>query len=826
MEMLKNLRLGPKIILAFGICLALLVVVGLVGVLGVSSVKGGVKEIGEVRLPSVEAINEINMGMNEVLVGTRGLVNRRMFTDRAVRQAQFDYIAGTGQYEGYGFARIGKAISVYEPLPQTAEEARLWQEFKPQYEAFKAETEAFLSSIKEKERLEAEGVNVGNTEDPRVKALDDEAFGLMMSARDKWQLADQTIEALTEENMRASEASRASAYSAATASTVAVVVALAVGACLAVLLGLYFARNVKGIVGGLMGETESLVRKAVGGELDARGDPQKINFEFRPIMEGFNATLDAVVGYIENMPAPVIVMDRELNLKYANLAAAGAIGAPAEQLKGSKCYQHVQGTDCQTQNCAVMRAMREGNTVSSEMTAHPGGRGEMEVGYVGFPVKDASGEIVGGAELVNDLTEIKRAARRMEKLGDFQARETEKLIAAMEKLAVGDLDISLSVEEGDEDVREARESYLAIKRGLDQMVGYLKEMAGVAEDIASRRLDREDKPLSERDVFGNAFLAMVEGLNEALSQVNATAEQVSSASRQISSSSQSLAQGATEQASSLEEVTASIEEITAMSKQNAEGAESARQLSQEARASSEKADEAMGRMEESIQTIKASSDETSKIIKTIDEIAFQTNLLALNAAVEAARAGEAGKGFAVVAEEVRNLAMRSAEAAKNTAALIQESVQNTETGVKITAEVASALKEIRESFEKVNNLVAEIAASSREQLQGIEQVNQAMAEMDKITQQNAAGAEESAAAAEELAAQGATLAEMMATFRLAGGNGSAPSAKAPAAARRKVAARVGAAASPQAAADNGGGDGGLKVRPEEVIPFDDDFSEF
>ncbi|MBC7229583.1 MAG: cache domain-containing protein [Actinobacteria bacterium] len=600
------------------------------------------------------------------------------------------------------------------------------------------------------------------------------------------------------------------------------------GGFLVIMAALFFSmgRSISGEVKKINLAAQRVYKEVIAGDLAYRADPALVGMEFRPIMEGFNATLDAVVGYIENMPAPVIVMDRELNLKYANLAAAGAIGAPAEQLKGSKCYQHVQGTDCQTQNCAVMRAMREGNTVSSEMTAHPGGRGEMEVGYVGFPVKDASGEIVGGAELVNDLTEIKRAARRMEKLGDFQARETEKIIAAMEKLAVGDLDISLSVEEGDEDVREARESYLAIKRGLDQMVGYLKEMAGVAEDIASRRLDREVKPLSERDVFGNAFLAMVEGLNEALSQVNATAEQVSSASRQISSSSQSLAQGATEQASSLEEVTASIEEITAMSKQNAEGAESARQLSQEARASSEKADEAMGRMEESIQTIKASSDETSKIIKTIDEIAFQTNLLALNAAVEAARAGEAGKGFAVVAEEVRNLAMRSAEAAKNTAALIQESVQNTETGVKITAEVASALKEIRESFEKVNNLVAEIAASSREQLQGIEQVNQAMAEMDKITQQNAAGAEESAAAAEELAAQGATLAEMMATFRLAGGNGSAPSAKAPAAARRKVAARVGAAASPQAAADNGGGDGGLKVRPEEVIPFDDDFSEF
>ncbi len=235
------------------------------------------------------------------------------------------------------------------------------------------------------------------------------------------------------------------------------------------------------------------------------------------------------------------------------------------------------------------------------------------------------------------------------------------------------------------------------------------------------------------------------------------AQQTASAAGQVSGSSQSLAQGASEQAAALEETTSALQEMSSMTRKNAESAGQATDLAGEAKSSADKGNAAMTRMSEAITSIQKSAQDTAKIIKVIDEIAFQTNLLALNAAVEAARAGEAGKGFAVVAEEVRNLAMRSAEAAKNTASLIEESVQASRNGVAISTDVGNTLSEINVSVAKVNDLIAEIARSSQEQSRGIDQVNQAVTQMDQVTQSSAANAEESAAAAEELSSQAAQL---------------------------------------------------------------------
>lgn len=242
-------------------------------------------------------------------------------------------------------------------------------------------------------------------------------------------------------------------------------------------------------------------------------------------------------------------------------------------------------------------------------------------------------------------------------------------------------------------------------------------------------------------------------LRKLIGELGSGSAMVAEASSQVASASQSLAEGASEQASSLEETSAAIEELTSMVKRNAESAQQAKELSTQTRSAADSSAAGVERMQEAMDAIRNSNSDVAKIIKSIDEIAFQTNILALNAAVEAARAGEAGAGFSVVAEEVRSLAQRSALAARETAEKIEDALAKTADGVQVTRTVADSLQEIITKARSVDDLVGDIATASREQSEGITQVNSAITQMDKVTQTNAASAEESASAAEEMNGQ-------------------------------------------------------------------------
>ncbi len=305
-----------------------------------------------------------------------------------------------------------------------------------------------------------------------------------------------------------------------------------------------------------------------------------------------------------------------------------------------------------------------------------------------------------------------------------------------------------------------------LKNSLNNTLESLRELAKASSQIAEGDLTVEVTPKSGVDAMGKAISQIVQNMNSLLGKVNRAVNQISDGSEQIASSSQSLAQGSTEQASSLEEVSASMTELASQTVANAENANQANSLADAGRSNAQTGDEQMKEMITAMSTIEESSQNISKIIKVIDEIAFQTNLLALNAAVEAARAGVHGKGFAVVANEVRSLAGRSAQAAKETTEMIEDSAKKVRQGIQIADKTAEALTEIVSNVGKVSDLVAEIAAASKEQAEGINQINTGLNQIEQVTQQNTANSEESAAAAEELAQQSGQLQELVSQFKL------------------------------------------------------------
>jgi methyl-accepting chemotaxis protein len=312
----------------------------------------------------------------------------------------------------------------------------------------------------------------------------------------------------------------------------------------------------------------------------------------------------------------------------------------------------------------------------------------------------------------------------------------------------------------------ARQSFYAMEKFMAELVTL---NTAVAEE-RQKHAQSQEKLAKSLTIFGTllgiiaalafGFLfsrSITKPVQRIVADISEGSDQVSTAAGQVSTSSQLLAEGASEQASAVEETSSTLEELSAMTKQNASHAGQAKTMMDEALKIINRVNTDMQNMAEAIEEVARNSEETSRIIKTIDEIAFQTNLLALNAAVEAARAGEAGAGFAVVADEVRNLAMRAAEAAKNTSSLIENTVRSIQNSHELTKIAQEAYKENMDISGKINGLIGEIDAASQEQAQGINQINKAVAEMDKVIQQNAATAEESASASEEMNAQAAEM---------------------------------------------------------------------
>jgi len=331
-----------------------------------------------------------------------------------------------------------------------------------------------------------------------------------------------------------------------------------------------------------------------------------------------------------------------------------------------------------------------------------------------------------------------------------------------------------------------------LTRGI---VGPIRAAVAVAETVASGDLTHRIEA-STQDETG-ALLRALRHMNDSLvgivSQVRGGTDTIGTASREISAGNLDLSARTEQQASALEQTAASMEELTTTVRQNADNARQANQLAIAASEVAVQGGAVVGEVVTTMGTINNSAKRIADIIGVIDGIAFQTNILALNAAVEAARAGEQGRGFAVVASEVRNLAQRSAAAAKEIKELITASVTSVDAGAKLVDQAGTTMEQVVTSIRRVTDIMAEITSASQEQTGGIEQVNGAIGQMDQVTQQNAALVEEAAAAAASMQEQAATLADVVAVFKLDRAHDMAavaPAVKAVAApVRRPVAAR-------------------------------------
>ena len=478
----------------------------------------------------------------------------------------------------------------------------------------------------------------------------------------------------------------------------------------------------------LVTDVDALAKDAVQGKIETRLDAESYPGAYGVIVRDFNQTLDAILAPIKE--AEDVLKRMSLN-DYSRKMSDGYEGSMKEM---ADCINAVHGRLLSIFD--VMTKLSKGDTSRLEEFKKVGKRSEND---------ELIPAIMKTMETIRDLIE-----------------ETGTLTQAAYN---GTLDVRGNSDKFDGAYREIVDG---LNKTLEAVAEPIMECAAVLQEVAAGNLTVEMNGDYRGEYAGikDSINHTVRSFNGILQDISVASAQVSAGAKQVSESSVALSQGATEQASSVEELTASIEQISVQTKQNADDASHANELAESARAYAEKGNEQMRSMLSSMEEINVSSNNISKIIKVIDDIAFQTNILALNAAVEAARAGQHGKGFTVVAEEVRNLAARSAKAASETTDLIKNSIQNVEEGSLTAKETAGALNEIVTGVAEAAHLVHNIALASNEQSAAITQVNQGIMQVSQVVQSNSSTSEESAAASEELASQAEVLREQISKFKL------------------------------------------------------------
>lgn len=467
----------------------------------------------------------------------------------------------------------------------------------------------------------------------------------------------------------------------------------------------------------LISDVNLLSEAAIAGNLSVRADNAKHQGDFRKIVEGFNLTLDAVVG-----PLGVAA-------EYIKHIADGNIPDPIN-------HKFSGDFDILKQNINACVSALKALVTDTQMLAAAASNGELSV----------------RADDSKHWGDYKKIVMGVNNTLDAVIKPLNVAAECMDSIASGNIPAPITEQyQGD---------FIKIKDNLNTCIHAIKLLIKDTKHLAESAKDGKIYERADVHMHHGDFRKIVEGINQTLEliaepiiTIKQSAETINTAAQEIATGNNALSQRTEEQASALEETASSMEELASTVKQNAEHAIQANQLAVAASSIAVKGGDVVAEVINSMTAINDSSKKIEDIISVIDGIAFQTNILALNAAVEAARAGEQGRGFAVVAGEVRNLAQRSASAAKEIKELIVDSVTKTAEGTKQVETAASTMDEIVASVKRVSDIISEISAASQEQSTGIDQVNSAVTSMDETTQQNAALVEEAAAAAESLMEQ-------------------------------------------------------------------------
>jgi methyl-accepting chemotaxis protein len=503
-------------------------------------------------------------------------------------------------------------------------------------------------------------------------------------------------------------------------------------------------------INGLVVEADMLSQAAVEGQLQVRGEASKFSGDYARIVGGINRTIETLVGHLDAVPAPVVIMDDQFNMRYINKAGADVLGMTQEHLIGKKCYDCFRMDDCRTANCACARAMDSGLREASETNAHPNGQ-DLSISYTGQPLRDREGQIIGALEVVVDQTQIRRVMESLQETNESLQTTVSEYSTFAEQVGRGDLTTKLSL------------------NGHGQ----------------------EDDPLV---VLGHNLNGMVDNLRTIASQTTEATQALSAAATEILAATNQQATGATEQSAAISQATTTVDEIKTIAEQMVTRSQSVADIAQRtvevSRAGQGTVQEAVTGMaqikarvdviEENILALSERTNQIGEIIDTVNTIASQSNMLALNASVEAARAGEQGKGFAVVAEEVRDLAERSTQATAQVKAILsdiqkatnatgmatEEGKKGVDSGVQLVGQMGEAIDQLARVIDESAQSAAQMSAGGQQQTSGMEQIAVAMQNINQVTVQGMSATRQAEKSAQQLNELARGLADVVEQFQL------------------------------------------------------------